>query len=52
VRALSAAHGRGIHLNVVLDPEVIGGVSVQIGNELVDGTASSRLAAARRKLAG
>jgi len=52
VRALSAAHGRGIHLNVVLDPEVVGGVSVQIGDELIDGTAASRLAEVRRRLAG
>jgi F-type H+-transporting ATPase subunit delta len=49
---LTAAYGQGIHLNVVHDPAVIGGVSVQIGDELVDGTAASRLAAVRRKLAG
>jgi F-type H+-transporting ATPase subunit delta len=51
-RALAAQHGRGIHLNVVHDPAVIGGISVQIGDELVDGTASSRLAEVRRRLAG
>jgi F-type H+-transporting ATPase subunit delta len=51
-RALAASHGRGVHLNVVLDPEVIGGMSVQIGDELIDGTAASRLAEVRRKLAG
>jgi F-type H+-transporting ATPase subunit delta len=50
--SLAAAYGRGIHLNVVLDPAVIGGMSVQIGDELIDGTAASRLAAVRRKLAG
>jgi len=50
--ALTAAYGRGIHLNVVLDPSVIGGVSVQIGDELIDGTAASRLGEVRRKLAG
>jgi F-type H+-transporting ATPase subunit delta len=50
--SLAAAYGRGIHLNVVHDPAVIGGVSVQIGDELIDGTAASRLAAVRRKLAG
>ena len=49
---LSATYGQGIHLNVVYDPEVIGGMSVQIGDELIDGTASSRLAEVRRGLAG
>ena len=37
--------------NVVNDPAVVGGMSVQIGDELVDGTAASRLAEVRRKLA-
>ncbi|HUN30740.1 MAG TPA: F0F1 ATP synthase subunit delta [Trebonia sp.] len=50
-RMLSAQHGRGIHLNIVLDPAVIGGMSVQVGDELIDGTASSRLAEVRRRLA-
>jgi F-type H+-transporting ATPase subunit delta len=50
--ALIEAYGRGIHLNVVHDPAVVGGMSVQIGDELIDGTAASRLAAVRRKLAG
>jgi F-type H+-transporting ATPase subunit delta len=51
-RTLSEAYGRGVHLNVVLDRTVIGGISVQIGDELIDGTAASRLAEVRRKLAG
>jgi F-type H+-transporting ATPase subunit delta len=50
--ALTAAYGRGIHLNVVHDPAVVGGMSVQIGDELIDGTAASRLAEVRRRLAG
>jgi F-type H+-transporting ATPase subunit delta len=50
--ALVATYGQGIHLNVVLDPTVVGGVSVQIGDELIDGTTASRLAVVRRKLAG
>jgi F-type H+-transporting ATPase subunit delta len=49
--ALAAIYGHGIQLNVVLDPEVVGGVSVQIGDELIDGTLSSRLAALRQRLA-
>ena len=49
--ALTSAYGQGIHLNVVNDPAVVGGMSVQIGDELVDGTAASRLAEVRRKLA-
>jgi F-type H+-transporting ATPase subunit delta len=49
---LTATYGQGIHLNLVHDPTVIGGMSVQIGDELIDGTAASRLADVRRKLAG
>ncbi len=48
---LAETYGKQIHLNVVHDPAVIGGMSVQIGDELVDGTAASRLAEVQRKLA-
>ncbi len=50
--ALSGSYGHEVHLNVVLDPSVVGGISVQIGDELIDGTVASQLAAVRRKLAG
>jgi F-type H+-transporting ATPase subunit delta len=50
--ALAASYGHRVHLNVVIDPSVVGGISVQIGDELIDGTAASRLAEVRRKLAG
>jgi F-type H+-transporting ATPase subunit delta len=52
LETLTAAYGQGVHLNVVHDPAVIGGVSVQIGDELIDGSAASRLAEVRRRLAG
>jgi F-type H+-transporting ATPase subunit delta len=35
----------------VLDPEIIGGMSVRISDELIDGSMATRLAALRRKLA-
>jgi len=50
--ALAETYGHKIHLNVVLDPSVVGGISIQIGDELIDATAASRLAEVRRKLAG
>jgi F-type H+-transporting ATPase subunit delta len=50
--ALTATYGHQVHLNIVIDPTVLGGISVQIGDELIDGTAARRLAAVRRKLAG
>jgi F-type H+-transporting ATPase subunit delta len=50
--ALSAQYGRPVHLNVVIDPDVIGGLRVEIGDDVIDGTVASRLDQARRKLAG
>jgi F-type H+-transporting ATPase subunit delta len=49
--ALTASYGHPVHLNVVIDPSVAGGISIQIGDELIDGTVASRLASVRRKLA-
>ncbi len=51
IAALSAAYGHDIHLNVLIDPGVLGGMSVRIGDELIDGSVASRLAALRRELA-
>jgi hypothetical protein len=50
--ALAASYGHRVHLNVVIDPSVLGGISVRIGDELIDGTVASQLATVRRKLAG
>jgi F-type H+-transporting ATPase subunit delta len=49
--ALAASYGQRVHLNVVIDPSVVGGLSVQIGDELIDGTSATRLSEVRRKLA-
>ncbi len=49
--ALAATYGHQVHLNVVLDPRVEGGMTVRVGDELIDGSVASRLAEARRRLA-
>lgn len=49
--ALVAAYGHDVHLNVVVDPELVGGVTVRIGDELINGSVASRLAELRRGLA-
>lgn len=50
--ALKRTYGRDVHLNVIVDPEVIGGIRVEIGDDVIDGTVSSRLDDAGRRLAG
>lgn len=50
VRALSTQYGRQVHTNVVIDEDVVGGIKVEIGDEVIDGTVSQRLADAHRRL--
>lgn len=52
VGALSRKNGRPVHVNVVVDPSVIGGVKVAIGDQIIDGTIATRLDDARRRIAG
>ena len=52
VAALRALYGKDVHLNVDLDPSVLGGLAVRIGDEIIDGTVATRLAEAARELAG
>jgi F-type H+-transporting ATPase subunit delta len=51
-RALTRQYGREIHVNEIVDPHVIGGIRVEIGDDVIDGTVSSRLDDARRRLVG
>jgi F-type H+-transporting ATPase subunit delta len=50
--ALSEQYGRPVHVNVRVDPHVIGGAKVEIGDDVIDGTVATRLDEARRRLAG
>ena len=51
VSALESAYGHEIHLDVIVDPDVLGGMSIQIGDEFIDGSVASRLTTLRRRLA-
>jgi F-type H+-transporting ATPase subunit delta len=49
---LGRQYGRDIQLNVIVDPNVVGGVRVDIGDEVIDGTIAARLDEAQRRIAG
>jgi F-type H+-transporting ATPase subunit delta len=48
---LNAVYGRELRINITVDPSLVGGVRVQVGDEVVDSTVVTRLAELRRKLA-
>ena len=49
---LSATYGRAIGVRTQIDPSVMGGLVIRVGDELIDGSVASRIAAARSALAG
>lgn len=51
-KGLAAQYGRAVRLNQVVDPTVIGGLRVQVGDDVIDGSISSRLGELRLQLAG
>ncbi|RLK47577.1 F0F1 ATP synthase subunit delta [Microbacterium telephonicum] len=50
--SLAKRYGTEVSLNVVVDPTVVGGVRVEIGDDVIDATVSSRLNDLRQRLAG
>jgi F-type H+-transporting ATPase subunit delta len=48
--ALTRLQGRQVRVNVIVDPEVVGGIVVQVGDDVIDGSVSARLEQARRAL--
>ncbi|MEU6570039.1 F0F1 ATP synthase subunit delta [Streptomyces parvulus] len=49
--ALAKVYGRPMHLNLDVDPEVVGGVRVQVGDEVINGSIADRLEEAGRRMA-
>lgn len=47
---LTGIYGREIHMNVQVDPEVVGGLRIQVGDDLYDATVLARLARAKQQL--
>jgi F-type H+-transporting ATPase subunit delta len=52
VESLSRLYGRAISLQVEHDPTLLGGLVARVGDELIDGSVSNRIATAKRKLPG
>ncbi|MGB4138007.1 MAG: F0F1 ATP synthase subunit delta [Microbacterium sp.] len=50
--ALARRYGSNVSLNVVVDPAVVGGLRVQVADDVIDGSISARLADLRQRLAG
>ncbi len=50
--ALGRTYSAKVHLLVVEDPSLVGGLRVEIGDDVIDGSVSSRLDLARRRIAG
>lgn len=49
---LGRLYGRAIGLQVTVDPDVLGGLVIRVGDEVIDGSIAHRLEAAGRRLAG
>ncbi|MFF2012853.1 F0F1 ATP synthase subunit delta [Streptomyces sp. NPDC058195] len=50
--ALAKIYGRPMHLNLDVDPTVLGGIAVRVGDEVINGTIADRLDEASRRMAG
>ena len=49
---LTRDYERPVHLNVVLNPDIVGGIRVEIGDQVIDGTVAARIDDATRLLTG
>lgn len=51
-KSLTKIYGRELRLNIEIDPSIIGGLRVQVGDDVIDGSISSRINDLRLQLAG
>lgn len=51
-KALGQQYDTTVHLHVVVDPSLVGGLRIEVGDDRIDGTISSRIDDARRRLVG
>lgn len=50
IAALTKQLGREVHVNIEIDPKVLGGISIRYADDVIDGTVVNRLAEASRAL--
>jgi F-type H+-transporting ATPase subunit delta len=50
--ALGRQYDAHVHVDEVVDPDLVGGMRIEIGADVIDGTVQSRLDDARRRLVG
>jgi F-type H+-transporting ATPase subunit delta len=50
VELLTRIYGQPVSVQLHVDPEVLGGLSITVGDEVIDGSIASRLAAAQTQL--
>ena len=49
-QALTRQYSREVHLNVIVEPSLLGGVRVAVGDEIIDSTIENRIRQAHRRL--
>ena len=50
IAALTKQMGKEVHVNIEIDPKVLGGISIRYADDVIDGTVVNRLAEASRAL--
>lgn len=49
---LEKEYGKPVHINTLVEPDLVGGIRVEIANDVFDGSIASRIDGARQRLVG